>query len=1176
MMIEERIIPSPNPEASALGKEFIEYCNVTNRIVAGYTDKSIVVWDALTGDKLKTFSKHSARLKGAKISPNGQKVVSFDANRIYVWDTVAGTSVTHVKSALAVAWYSDEVFYYSTNNKLLAIDITTGSTVKDKTVDEHDYIRWIDKHPTEDKILLGGTHSITVVDLDGELLTSIEGYRYIRELRWHPEGDKISFNDGYSFVVLDIDTKEVVTEVTHHAGISGDCVWSESGDKFMICGSSMGNRIYNLSGEGICGVYASQDSSTSFGAWAGNDSIICDPFFKTGNNGAIRIKNIDSTHRFDEHVGVTEDVLWSLNSTFALSFGEDKTVKVWDREGKVVASISESQGVIKDIAVANDSDRFAFLGEDNVINVWGDLGSSPTPRKFIQTDDVYTEMIWSGDNIVVTNGVELVVYDSKTGNMLKDFTDSEIVELKSVNKKDLVSYKNGDSLVTLNIDTEEKKEYEVFIEDFMYEFSLFGDSVVLFGNSEIEVREMTDFSLLFSSQDEVKRASWSSGGGFLTLVSDGGNLKIYDTENWSIYKSYSELDEEYDFVAMLDGGFLVAYGHPNEGLLLEGYSYEIGSGTEQNPFRIKNVEGFLGISRDRHSHYLLTDNLDIKGWEMFGPFHYGRDESGSVIGFEGTLDGNNCTLRGLQKNGMFFCVQNGGEIRNLILEDVNTDSPALFERSYAGTVKIENCHVQGSTKKGGFAVQVTDTEITFKDCTFTGTVTDGSGLMEGYWDWDDSPQRLVVENCHVKADIMNGCGIVGQTYAPNITIKDSSFEGNITNGSGVLGYGHENLLIENCHVKADIMSSKSEAGIMRQIHEVGGIIRDCTFEGSITSTSQSGIEVGGIVDYASCDIYNCHVKADIINPEGRSAGIGNRNYEGPAVNTIEGCTFEGTIEGRGAGVSSYHQGIIRNCKVNASIGIRNDGYGAIAGIVGETYNSEVIVEDCVFEGTLIGDGVGGLAKNLGGTMRRCLFIGEIINTQARYYPFSSGMVGSIYETGKLHESGFFGTIIDETEDPDTLLVGAVKEAVGEIKNVLVRGHIESPTGKVSGLFGEVSMLDNLENIYFEGTLEGAETFGAVQRIDGPPDQTTDSIYYSADAEDLYAIKKTLEELKEETTFPTWDFENIWVIDERVNDGFPMLRSLLKKGELDPPPARRPILIVGGGPDVGVYVVQVPK
>ena len=302
-------------------------------------------------------------------------------------------------------------------------------------------------------------------------------------------------------------------------------------------------------------MYTSRDSSTSLGVWAGNDSIICDLFFVTSNKGAMRIKNIDSTHRFDEHVGAVKKVLWSLNSTFALSFGEDKTVKVWDKEGKAVASISESQGVLKDIAVANDSNRFAFLGEDNIINVWESLGSSPSPRKLIQTDDAYTEMIWSGDNIVVTNGVELVVYDSETGNILKNFTDSEIVELKSVNKKDLVSYKNGDSLVTLNIDTEEKKEYEVSLEDFMYEFSLFGDRVVLFGNSEIEVREMTDFSLLFSSQDEVKRASWSPGGGFLTLVIDGGNLKIYDTENWSIYRSYSELDEEYDFVAMIDGGF---------------------------------------------------------------------------------------------------------------------------------------------------------------------------------------------------------------------------------------------------------------------------------------------------------------------------------------------------------------------------------------------------------------------------------------------------------------------------------------------------------------------------------------------------------------------------------------------------------------------------------------------
>ena len=341
------------------------------------------------------------------------------------------------------------------------------------------------------------------------------------------------------------------------------------------------------------------------------------------------------------------------------------------------------------------------------------------------------------------------------------------------------------------------------------------------------------------------------------------------------------------------------------------------------------------------------------------------------------------------------------EIRNLILEDVNTDSPALFKEALAGTVKIENCHVQGTTKKGGFAEKVVDSAVTFKDCTFTGTVTDGSGLLGGCYGSSDS-SGLVVENCHVNADIMGGCGIVGQTFAPDTIIKDSSFEGNITNGSGVLGYGSENLLIENCHVKADIMSSNKAAGILTQVYEVGAIIRDCTFEGSITSTSQSGINVGGIVDYANCDIYNCHVKANIINPDGKSAGIGNQNYEG---HTIEGCTFEGSIEGRGAGISSYHDGTIRNCKVKASIGIRNDGSDAIAGIVGMAYNSEAVVEDCVFEGTLIGDGVAGLTTYLGGTMRRCLFIGEIINTQASYDPSASGLVGIVDETGKLHESG---------------------------------------------------------------------------------------------------------------------------------------------------------------------------
>ena len=103
-----------------------------------------------------------------------------------------------------------------------------------------DYIWWMDKHPTEDKILLGGNHSIAVADLDGELLTSIEGYRYIRQLNLLKEIKslyQISWEwslMGTVLFVLDIDTEEIVTEVIYHGSTPGDCVWSESRQVYVM------------------------------------------------------------------------------------------------------------------------------------------------------------------------------------------------------------------------------------------------------------------------------------------------------------------------------------------------------------------------------------------------------------------------------------------------------------------------------------------------------------------------------------------------------------------------------------------------------------------------------------------------------------------------------------------------------------------------------------------------------------------------------------------------------------------------------------------------------------------------------------------------------------------------------------------------------------------------------
>jgi len=1183
----------------------MDYHAESKQLVAAYSNNTVVVWDTLSGDIVKTLESDKKSVE-VKFSPDGSKVLGIEdyatnRSRIWVWsletDLVVKRLLSTNQYSNSIGWTSDsERVLYNVVNKIEIRKVRETETAlfldAENTITVPNSPRVHFEMCSEDRILAytkfyGGypdSHA-RLMETNGTVIREIDvqGDKKYDNVKVSPSGDRAvialrSANGWDRFsLIYDIDADEVerYLETDAYSPIR----WSPLETKISLEG-----EIWSSVGVKLGEVKSAYYGRPNHLEWLEENVVAYTPYRGAGVRKAdIRIQTLPEEMLFDDHLGEVVDVKWFSDGERGLSLGEDNVIKIWTPDGEVTDSITEALGDITAIATSRDSYEFAFYDGEK-IQLWDyseDKKYGAYSVKDITVPNIIEHMIMFKNYLVASDDDNIYVYDTTNSQLVDTVQNVKVKQLEIVGNLDRYAYIDDTKLVITDMTEGVVESYEDLEPETKIKPSAIGDKIALFKGTKLDVR-MLDSNLTVIREEtfesEIKGIAWSVGDNYLTVSLASGTTLVYRTDLWLVDRTYEDLVDNTDFLQAVQGGLFIVQGPPKNAVRLEGVTYNEGSGSRENPYVIENFEGLLKIRQDHQASYKLDNDIDMVSWHLFGPIEYGVDEEGNIIGFEGTLDGNGHTLRGLQKNGMFFCVQNGGEIRNLILEDVNTDLPALFEMSFAGTVKIENCHVQGSTKEGGFAVQVTNSDVTFKDCTFTGTVTDGSGIIEGYYGDPAGSPRLVVENCHVKADITDGCGIVGQAYGPNIIIKDSSFEGNITNGSGVLDYGNNNLLIENCHVKADIMSSKNAAGILSQVYEDGVVIKDCTFEGSITSTRQRGISVGGIADYARCDIYNCHVKADIINPEGKSAGIGNQNYAGPVVHTIEGCTFEGTIEGRGAGISLRHEGIIRNCKVNASIGIRNnDNYDPIAGIVGETYNSEGIVEDCVFEGTLIGDGVAGLAENLGGTMRRCLFRGEIINTQARYNPSASGMIGFLYETGKLHESGFFGTIIDETEDPDTLLVGAVKEAVGEIKNVLVRGHIESPEGKVSGLFGMAYMLDNFENIYFEGTLEGAETFGAVQRIGDPPDQTTNSIYYSADAEDLYAIKKTLEELKDETTFfSTWDFENIWVIDERVNDGFPMLRSLLKKGELDPPPARRPRLVVSGGPDVGVYVVQVPK
>jgi WD40 repeat protein len=82
------------------------------QVVSGSVDRTVRLWDAVTGTALQTLKGHSDSVKSVAFSPDGKQIVSGSWDRtVRLWDAVTGAALQtlegHSSSANSVAFSQD-------------------------------------------------------------------------------------------------------------------------------------------------------------------------------------------------------------------------------------------------------------------------------------------------------------------------------------------------------------------------------------------------------------------------------------------------------------------------------------------------------------------------------------------------------------------------------------------------------------------------------------------------------------------------------------------------------------------------------------------------------------------------------------------------------------------------------------------------------------------------------------------------------------------------------------------------------------------------------------------------------------------------------------------------------------------------------------------------------------
>ena len=371
-----------------------------------------------------------------------------------------------------------------------------------------------------------------------------------------------------------------------------------------------------------------------------------------------------------------------------------------------------------------------------------------------------------------------------------------------------------------------------------------------------------------------------------------------------------------------------------------------GSGTMSDPYLIENGAdlAYMASVIKNHIEYTNNDNGNYTMYSVYKGLYFKLVNSIDLnrhplmIGyynawsdysvFAGTLDGNNCSIRGIDVSattigsGLFGGIGPSGVVKNLVVYGtVNSTTGTVGGLTGWLGGKLENCinyvNVKGTTNVGGL-VGNAETGSQLLNCVNYGNVigTESSVSIETRVGGVAGTGKSVFTHC------VNFGNVTGTTYVGGVigggTGQDTtSLQSYLRNYGVVTGVNTTGGIVGGLHVRLDNAVNYGE--VKASSWNIGGIVgfsrstsvvSNCTNNGFISTT---GSCVGGIVGTNQGVLQSC-INNGMVKAPSRVGGIVYNNEK-----TVTGCTNNGIVECGSSlygGICQTNNGTITNCVDN--------------------------------------------------------------------------------------------------------------------------------------------------------------------------------------------------------------------------------------------------------------------
>ncbi len=420
-------------------------------IASGHLDNTLKVWNASTGELMKTY-EHDNWVYSVAYSPDGKQIVSGSAaGTIRVWDisgdsiitSIDAGSITQGAKAIAVSPNGELIASGGYDNKIKIWDFETGQLIKELT-GHNGAVRSVSFSP-DGAYLISGSDDFTIKLWEvesGNQVYTFAGHQDWTKAVFSPDGNNIVSGGGrggfyeedidHTIKLWNVDTNELIwslgSDFSGHDSQVSSIAYSPNGQHIVSGGYDKTIKLWNAETGNLI--------HSSIPGHAGTVNSLNFPptgnyFVSAGGNtspeeaaGIIKIWETQTgelVKTFDGHDAQARVAVFSPDGNLIASGSDDGIIKIWEVEtGNLVRTYEEHTGEIYSLVFSPDGRYIASGGglQDWQLRYWEvETGNtvktlSPEGERATWTSLAFSP---SGESLLATTVSKLINIDVSTG-----------------------------------------------------------------------------------------------------------------------------------------------------------------------------------------------------------------------------------------------------------------------------------------------------------------------------------------------------------------------------------------------------------------------------------------------------------------------------------------------------------------------------------------------------------------------------------------------------------------------------------------------------------------------------------------------------------------------------------------------------------------------------------------